>query len=123
MTQRIKTVRIPSAAIGSSGVTPQAIPPRGAGEAAVQPALASVPAAKVESFLMEMADALNNTLDLDAVLHRIADLVRQVIDYRIFAILLLNERTQEMRMRFQIGHAPEIERMHIRVGQGVTGTA
>src|SRR5579883_1616149 len=117
MTQRIKNLRTPSASLPPRAVTGTAA------EAVLQPALASVPAAKVESFLMEMADALNNTLDLDAVLHRIADLVRQVIDYRIFAILLLNERTQEMRMRFQIGHTPEIERMHIRVGHGVTGAA
>src|SRR5579883_2196736 len=111
MSHRIKVMRTPSGSVP------------GAAEAAAQPALASAPASKVEVFLAEMADALNTTLDLEAVLHRIADLVRQFIDYRIFAILLLNERTQEMHMRFQIGHTPEIERLRIRLGQGVTGAA
>src|SRR5207237_8972850 len=65
----------------------------------------------VEDFLFDFADALNTTLDLDALLQRIAELVRRVINYEIFAILLLNERTQELRMRFQIGHSAEAERM------------
>ena len=81
------------------------------------------PGFNFEGFLLEFADALNTTLDLDALLQRIAELVRRVINYEIFAILLLNERTQELRMRFQIGHSAEAERMRIKVGQGVTGRA
>lgn len=72
-------------------------------------------------FLTRLADALNTTLDLQTLLHRVADLVRAVIDYRIFAILLLNDRTNELRMRFQIGHTSEVERLRIRMGQGVVG--
>ena len=75
----------------------------------------------VESFLIELADALNSTLDLQTILSRVAELVKRVIPYEIFAILLLNEKTQELRMRFQIGHAPEVDRIRIRVGKGVTG--
>lgn len=81
------------------------------------------PALNVEDFLLDFADALNTTLDLDALLQRIAELVRRVINYEIFAILLLNERTQELRMRFQIGHSAEAERIRVKVGQGVTGRA
>ena len=40
-------------------------------------------------FLHSLADALNSTLDLNTLMHRVADLVRAVIDYRIFAILLI----------------------------------
>jgi phosphoserine phosphatase RsbU/P len=72
-------------------------------------------------FLTRLADALNTTLDLQTLLHRVADLVRAVIDYRIFAILLLNDRTNELRMRFQIGHSSDVERMRIRMGEGVVG--
>jgi sigma-B regulation protein RsbU (phosphoserine phosphatase) len=74
-------------------------------------------------FLMRLANALNTTLDLQTLMHRTADLVRAVIDYKIFAILLLNERTNDLRMRFQIGHSPETERLRIRVGKGVVGRA
>ncbi|MBZ5573162.1 MAG: GAF domain-containing protein [Acidobacteriia bacterium] len=51
-------------------------------------------------------------------------MVRKVIDYEIFAILLLNEKTQELRIRFQVGYAREIaERTRVKVGEGVTGIA
>ena len=72
-------------------------------------------------FLHRLADALNTTLDLQTLMHRVADLVRAVIDYRIFAIFLLNDRTHELWMRFQTGHAPDTERMRVKVGQGVVG--
>jgi phosphoserine phosphatase RsbU/P len=74
-------------------------------------------------FLLRLADALNTTLDLNTLMHRVADLVRAVIDYRIFAILLLNDRTNELWMRFQTGHTPEIERMRIKLGRGIVGQA
>ena len=78
----------------------------------------------VEPLLLEVADVVNTTLDLDTTLRRVAELVRRVIDYEIFAILLLNERTQELRMRFQIGYPREIaERIRVKVGEGVTGRA
>jgi sigma-B regulation protein RsbU (phosphoserine phosphatase) len=72
-------------------------------------------------FLVRLADTLNTTLDLKTLLERTASLVRAVIDYRIFAILLINDRTNDLRMRFQIGHKPEIERMRIRMGHGIVG--
>jgi phosphoserine phosphatase RsbU/P len=74
-------------------------------------------------FLHNLADALNTTLDLNTLMHRVADLVRAVIDYRIFAILLVNDRAQDLRMRFQIGHTAEIERMRIKLGRGIAGQA
>ena len=78
---------------------------------------------RLENFLIDVADTLNSTLEMDKLLGRVAELVRQIIDYEIFAILLLNERTQELRIRFQIGHTPETERLKIKVGQGITGMA
>src|SRR5438105_8839664 len=77
-----------------------------------------------ESFQLAVADVVSTTLDLNTLLQRIADLVGQVVDYDVFAILLLNERLQELRIRFQVGHSPEIaERLRIKVGEGVTGLA
>jgi sigma-B regulation protein RsbU (phosphoserine phosphatase) len=74
-------------------------------------------------FLMRLADALNTTLELNTLMHRVADLVRAVIDYRILAILLVNDRTGDLRMRFQTGHTPEVERMRIKFGRGIAGQA
>jgi sigma-B regulation protein RsbU (phosphoserine phosphatase) len=77
-----------------------------------------------DSYLLEVADAVNTTLDLNTLLQRVAEMLKRIIDYEIFAILLLNDKTQELRIRFQVGHPSEVaERMVIRVGLGVTGQA
>jgi phosphoserine phosphatase RsbU/P len=79
---------------------------------------------RVEPLLLEVADVVNTTLDLDTTLRRVAELVRKVIDYEIFAILLLNEKAQELRIRFHIGYTREMaERIRIKLGEGVTGIA
>jgi len=78
----------------------------------------------IEPLLLEVADVLSTSLDLDTTLRRVAEVVRKVIDYEIFAILLLNEKTQELRFRFQVGYPPEFaERARVKVGEGVTGQA
>src|SRR6202453_1478821 len=73
------------------------------------------------AYLMRLTDTLNTTLDLQTLLSRTSELVRSLIPYRIFAIFLLNERTHDLRMRFQIGHTPQIERTRVPVGKGVVG--
>jgi len=79
---------------------------------------------RIEPLLLEVADVVNTTLDLDTTLRRVAELVRKVIDYEIFGILLLNEKSQELYFRFSVGHTKETaERVRIKVGEGVTGTA
>jgi phosphoserine phosphatase RsbU/P len=80
--------------------------------------------ASVEPLLLEVADALGSTLDLDTSLRKVAELVRKAIDYQIFAIFLLNEKMQELRIRFQVGHAADVaERIRVKVGEGATGIA
>ncbi len=61
------------------------------------------------------------TLDLQTLLSRTSELVRSLIPYRIFAFFLLNDRTHELRMRYQIGHTPQVERTRVPVGKGVVG--
>ena len=79
---------------------------------------------KVEPLLLEVADVVNTTLDLETTLRRVAELVRRVIDYEIFAILLLNEKAHELYVRFHEGYPREVaERTRVKVGEGVTGRA
>jgi len=66
----------------------------------------------VESLLLDVADVLATSLDLDTTVRRVAEVVRRVIDYEIFAILLLYEKTQDLRFRFQVGYPPEFHRAH-----------
>jgi sigma-B regulation protein RsbU (phosphoserine phosphatase) len=88
--------------------------------ASLDPIRARIEPADV-AYLMLLADTLNTTLDLQTLLSRTSELVRAVIPYRIFAIFLLNDRTNELRMRYQIGHTPQVERTRVTVGKGVVG--
>src|SRR5438128_6790892 len=79
---------------------------------------------KIEPLLLEVADVVNTTLDLDTTLRRVAELVRKVFDYEIFAILLLNEKTQELRIRYNVGCKRQLpDKIRIKMGEGVTGLA
>ena len=85
------------------------------------PASLTVPT-EVLATLAEIVQELSASLDLDEVLVTAADLIRRLIDYEIFAVLLLDEHTQALRFRFAIGHRREVvENWQIKLGQGITG--
>ncbi len=76
------------------------------------------------TLMLEVSEQINSTLDLDELLRRIAEIVKRAIDYDVFAILLLNERAQELRVHFSIGHPDELVRnLRIKVGEGIVGRA
>ena len=88
--------------------------------ASLDPVNARIDPADV-AYLMQLGDTLNTTLDLETLLNRTSQLVRAVIHYRIFAIFLLNDRTHDLRVRFQIGHTTEGQRVRLPVGKGIVG--
>lgn len=74
--------------------------------------------------LAEIGEEVNASLDLDEVLARTATLVKRLIDYEIFGVLLVEESTGILRHRFAIGYPGDLaENLRIPVGQGITGTA
>jgi sigma-B regulation protein RsbU (phosphoserine phosphatase) len=75
-------------------------------------------------FLLEVTSATSNTLDLDELLSNVANIVKKVIPYELFAILLYSERRQNLRIRYAVGHREEVIRnLSIRLGEGITGAA
>ena len=75
-------------------------------------------------FLLQVAEVANSSLDLDELLERFAEVIRQAVDYEILAILLSDESTQELSIRYAIGHSEEVVRsVRIPPGQGITGAA
>lgn len=76
------------------------------------------------TLLLQASERLNTTLDFDELMQRVAETVKMIIDYDIFAILLLNEKAQELRVRFSVGH-PEasVRGLHIKVSEGIVGRA
>ncbi len=74
------------------------------------------------TLLLEVSERLNSTLDLDELMNRIAEVVKRAVDYEVFAILLLNEKTQELSVRFSVGHPEEaVRKLRIKVGEGIVG--
>lgn len=91
---------------------------------AVHPAVRPLELTELLTLLLEVSERINSTLDLDELMGRVAELVKRVIDYEVFAILLLNERTQELKVRFSLGHPEEVtRRLRIKVGEGIVGRA
>lgn len=79
---------------------------------------------EVLATLVQIGEEVNTSLDLDEVLNKAAALVRRLVPYEIFAVLLLDEASQELSFRFAIGYTREVvETWRIPVGKGITGTA
>jgi phosphoserine phosphatase RsbU/P len=80
--------------------------------------------AELLDFLLEVSRATSETLDRDKLLANVAAVVKDVIPYDLFAILLYSEQSQGLRIRYSIGHRPEMVRnLVIPLGQGVVGAA
>lgn len=73
--------------------------------------------------LAEIGREFGAILDLDALLTRIAQLTRRVIDYRTFGILLLNEDTLELEMKTAVRFGDTTLLPRVKVGTGLVGYA
>jgi len=88
-----------------------------------QEAVAEIPAETLAT-LIELGEQVNSSLDLDQVLEKAAALVRRLVPYEIFAVLLLDEAAQELHFRFAIGYSRQVvDTWRIPVGKGISGTA
>jgi sigma-B regulation protein RsbU (phosphoserine phosphatase) len=73
--------------------------------------------------LAEIGREMSSILDLDQLLTRIASLTKRLIDYRTFGILLLNEETQELEMKFAVSYGKGAESKRMKLGEGLVGWA
>src|SRR5277367_2880394 len=75
-------------------------------------------------FLLEVSRVTSETLDLDKLLANVASIVKDVISYDLFAILLYNEREKGLSIRYSIGHREEVVRsLIVKLDECVTGAA
>ncbi len=78
--------------------------------------------AETLAVLSEISHEINASLNLDEVLARAAGLVKKLIDYEIFSILLPEHNTNNLYVRFAIGHRQEVvENWRIPIGDGIIG--
>jgi len=75
-------------------------------------------------FLLEVSAVTSETLDLDKQLANVAEMIRKVVPFELFAILLYSERRRKLRIRHAVGHRQElVESLEISLGEGITGSA
>jgi sigma-B regulation protein RsbU (phosphoserine phosphatase) len=72
--------------------------------------------------LEEVGRELASILDLDELLPRIAQLVKRVIDYRTFGIMLLNDR-DELELKVAVEFGERCKKATLKLGQGLVGHA
>src|SRR5512143_526739 len=73
--------------------------------------------------LYEIGKETASILDLDLLLQRLAEIVKRVIDYEMFGILLLDEGRQELVMRKAVNLGPGREKSRLPVSEGLCGAA
>ncbi len=73
--------------------------------------------------LHEIAKETTSILDLDVLLTRLAEIVKRMIDYDSFGILLVDEAAGELVLRKAVCFGPTKEKSRIRIGEGLTGHA
>ena len=73
--------------------------------------------------MAEISGRISSILDLDVLLERISQLIRGVIYYDAFALLLLNEQSQSLRHRFSIRYDQRVDADNIPLDRGITGAA
>jgi len=80
--------------------------------------------AEALAVLADISHEINSSLNLDQVLASAAQQIRRLIDFEIFAVLLPEPGTNNLYVRFAIGHRPEvIEHWRIPMGDGIIGAA
>jgi len=80
--------------------------------------------AKILLLLNEIARELTSILNLDELLGRIAELLRRLIDFQMFSILLLDSSGEKLQHRFSLRFNENVHvKQEIPLGHGVVGYA
>ncbi len=75
------------------------------------------------AILYDASQAVLSTFDLDEVLKRILVIARDYFHLQSAAVLLLDQKTNELRVRLQVGWDKEYDDFHVQVGTGIIGLA
>jgi sigma-B regulation protein RsbU (phosphoserine phosphatase) len=80
--------------------------------------------AQTLTVLNEISREFTSILDLDDLLERIGQLLKRVIEFQMFTILLWNEHTERLEHRFSSRFGERIKREHnVTLGEGIIGNA
>src|SRR5215470_6064231 len=102
-----------------------ALPLAGEADPVPQTLLAAFPEqAKTLGLLYDVSRELTSILDRAELLRRITELVKKLVNYDVFTVMLWNEKTQMLEGVFAQHYEDSIpSRFRVSLNQGVTGTA
>jgi sigma-B regulation protein RsbU (phosphoserine phosphatase) len=90
---------------------------------AIAPLTAPGTTPEATAAILAVIQELNAAADLRSGLARVAEHLRDCIDYDTLGILLLDDLGRELRFEFTVGIAPEVaEHWRFGLGQGIVGT-
>ena len=79
--------------------------------------------ARTLSLLHEISRELTSILDREKLLRTVAELIKRLIDFQVFSVLLWDEESQELQHAFTQRYDERfVQKGGFRLGQGVTGT-
>jgi sigma-B regulation protein RsbU (phosphoserine phosphatase) len=74
--------------------------------------------------LFDLAHQVTSLLDVDELFAKIHELLGRVLPFDAFAVYLVDETGEELRIAFPFGYPPGVaERVRLKVGEGLVGTA
>ena len=73
--------------------------------------------------LHEIGKETSSILELDVLLQRLAEIVRRVVDFETFGILLVDEDSQELVLRKAVNFGAGLERTRLKLSEGLCGAA
>jgi phosphoserine phosphatase RsbU/P len=73
--------------------------------------------------LARFSQEFSSILDLDELLRKLAEIIRALIDYDAFSILLVDESQQLLRHSFSMRYDEEVTPAAIPIAEGITGAA
>src|SRR6202451_1098555 len=80
--------------------------------------------ARILVLLNEIAREVTSILNLDELFGRIAELLRRLIDYQMFSILLLDPSGEKLQHRFSLRFNENVhKKLEIPLGRGLVGHA
>ncbi|MCC6344762.1 MAG: GAF domain-containing protein [Bryobacterales bacterium] len=73
--------------------------------------------------LSSVSQEFSSILPLEDLLRKIAEIVRQLVSYDAFSVLLVDEERQALRHHFSLRYDQRVEIDNIPLGSGITGAA
>ena len=71
--------------------------------------------------LFDLGRQVAGVLDFDELLQQIPTLIRRLIEFEAFAVYLLDEKRNELRVAYSVGYPEDGESLKLRLGQGLVG--